>query len=101
MKRAGDLWTALTSWENLLECVRLAARGKRRRSPAVTRFLHEMEGNLCRLQRELREGSYRPGAYRTFRIYDPKRTGRGGPAPTGEELAPSCRAEASPLCAVH
>ncbi|MFN9263537.1 MAG: reverse transcriptase domain-containing protein [Acidobacteriota bacterium] len=72
MKRVGDLWTALTRWDNLLECVRLAARGKRRRSPAVARFLHEMEGNLCRLQRELREGSYRPGAYRTFRIYDPK-----------------------------
>jgi hypothetical protein len=72
MKRVGDLWTALTRWDNLLECVRLAARGKRRRSPAVARFLHEMEGNLCRLQRELREGSCRPGAYRTFRIYDPK-----------------------------
>ena len=38
----------------------------------MARFLHELEPNLCRLQRELEEGSYRPGGYLTFWINDPK-----------------------------
>lgn len=71
MKRIGNLWPRVTQWENLTEAARAAARGKRNR-PDVARFLHELEPNLCRLQRELEEGSYRPGAYRTFWINDPK-----------------------------
>ncbi len=71
MKRAGDLWDKLTSWANLMEATRVAARGKRRR-PDVARFLHELEPNLCRLQGELREGTYRSDGYRTFVITDPK-----------------------------
>lgn len=71
MKRIGNLWPQLTSWENLAESARAAARGKRKR-PDVARFLHELEPNLCRLQRELEEGTYRPGVYRTFWIHDPK-----------------------------
>ncbi len=71
MRRTGNLWTQVTSWENLMEAARTAARGKRKR-PDVARFLHEVENNLCRLQRELEDGSYRPGGYRTYWIYDPK-----------------------------
>jgi retron-type reverse transcriptase len=71
MKRIGNLWPQLTSWENLTEAARVAARGKRTR-PDVARFLHEMEGRLCGLKRELEDGSYRPGGYRTFWINDPK-----------------------------
>jgi retron-type reverse transcriptase len=71
MKRTGNLWPQLTSWENLTEAARAAARGKRAR-PDVARFLHKLEANLCGLQRELEEGSYRPGGYRTFWIRDPK-----------------------------
>jgi len=71
MKRTGNLFAQVTSWENLTEAARAAARGKRMR-PDVARFLHELEPNLCRLQRELEEGTYRPGAYRTFWIRDPK-----------------------------
>ncbi len=71
MKRTGNLWARLTSWENLTEAARIAARGKRRR-PDVARFLHEMESNLCTLQRELEEGTYRTAGYRTFWIRDPK-----------------------------
>ena len=71
MKRAGNLWSQVTRWENLIEAARAAARGKRKR-PDVARFLHELEPNLCRLQRELEEGSYRPGGYLTFWINDPK-----------------------------
>ena len=59
MKRTGNLWPQVTSWENLMESARLAALGKRQR-PSVAWFLHELEPNLCRLQRELLDGSYRP-----------------------------------------
>jgi retron-type reverse transcriptase len=71
MKRTGNLWPQLASWENLVESTRAAALGKRKR-PDVARFLHELEPNLCRLQGELEEGTYRPGVYRTFWIHDPK-----------------------------
>ena len=38
----------------------------------VARFELDLEANLLALQRELREGSYRPGGYRLFEIYDRK-----------------------------
>lgn len=71
MKRVGGLWPLVTSWASLTESARLAARGKRTR-PGVAWFLHELEPNLCRLQEELLDDSYRPGGYRTFWIFDPK-----------------------------
>ena len=72
MKRAGNLWPQLTSWENLLASALAAARGKRKR-PDVARFLFNLEPNVCALQRELQAGIWRPGEYRTFWIRDPKR----------------------------
>lgn len=71
MKRAGNLWPQLTSWENLLASALAAARGKRTR-PDVARFLFNLEPNVCALQRELVAGVWRPGEYRTFWIRDPK-----------------------------
>jgi hypothetical protein len=71
MKRVGNLWPELISFPNLLTAAWRAAAGKRRR-PDVARFLLDLEPELCRLQRELEDGSYRPGAYRSFTIRDPK-----------------------------
>lgn len=71
MKRAGNLWPQLTAWKNLLDSAHLAAKGKRKR-PDVARFLHELEPNLCALRTSLLNGSYLPGGYRTFWIWDPK-----------------------------
>jgi RNA-directed DNA polymerase len=83
MKGAGNLWDTLTGWENLMQATRVAARGKRQR-PDVARFLHEIGGNLCRLQSELRDGTYRPGEYRTIVITHPKaRTVSARPFATG------------------
>jgi retron-type reverse transcriptase len=72
VKRHGQLWDRLVSFPNLLRAARRAARGKRRLAN-VARFQFNLEEHLCRLQDELREGSYRPGPYRTFEIYEPKR----------------------------
>jgi RNA-directed DNA polymerase len=72
MRRTGDLWAGLTSFENLLAAAEAAAMGKRSR-PDVAAFLLGMETEILLLQRELLTGSYRPGAYHSFVIREPKR----------------------------
>jgi retron-type reverse transcriptase len=69
--KLGNLYAGLTSPASLLAAALTAAQGKRRR-PDVARFLMDLELELVRLRRELLDGSYRPGPYRTFEILDPK-----------------------------
>ncbi len=71
MKRIGNLWPQVTSFANLLRAAEAAAAGKRKR-PDVAAFLLNLEWELLALRRELVAGEYRPGAYRTFTIHDPK-----------------------------
>jgi RNA-directed DNA polymerase len=71
MKRLGGIWPRVVSFENLLLAYRKARRGKGR-SPDVARFALDLEKELLSLQRELQDGSYWPGAYRLFRIYERK-----------------------------
>ncbi len=66
------LYEELWNWDHLLAAYRRAARGKRSR-PAVAAFEYHLEDNLLALQAELRDQSYRPGAYTSFYIHDPKR----------------------------
>jgi RNA-directed DNA polymerase len=72
MKTYKNLYPQLCSWENLYLAWRKARKGKRGREPAAT-FEFDLEGNLVQLQRELLDKSYRPGAYTSFHIHDPKR----------------------------
>ncbi len=72
MKRHGELWARLTSFENLYRAACKAARGKRRR-PNVARFHFQLERQLLRLQAELLNNTYVPGTYREFEIHEPKR----------------------------
>ncbi|WP_008310083.1 Retron-type reverse transcriptase [Leptolyngbya sp. PCC 6406] len=71
MKRYGNLWPQIIDFENLLQAARQAQQGKRYR-PNVLAFNYHLNQELLRLQRELKEQTYRPGKYRTFSIYDPK-----------------------------
>lgn len=50
-----------------------AARARPRGQPNVAAFEHRLEENLCQLQAELVTHSYRPGAYHSFYIHEPKR----------------------------
>ena len=65
------LFPALTTFANLHQAYRKAARGKRGQVP-VAQFELNLEGNLLQLQDELRSHAYRPGGYRSFYIRDPK-----------------------------
>lgn len=71
MKRLGGLWTQVVDFNNLLLAFKKAARGKRSRHP-VSRFALRLEHDLFRLQEELQSGSYTPGKYQQFTIYDRK-----------------------------
>jgi retron-type reverse transcriptase len=72
MKSYRHLYPRVCTWDNLYQAWRQARKGKRGRSPAAT-FEYDLEGNLVALQRELVAGTYRPGAYSSFYIHEPKR----------------------------
>lgn len=67
-----SMWQELISWDNLWQAFRKAAKGKRGRAAAAG-FEHQVADRLLALQAELRERTYRPGAYRNFIIHEPKR----------------------------
>ena len=71
MKRYRDLWTQIISFENLIQATRQAQQGKRFRR-TVLAFNHHLEDELHQIQEELVQKTYRPGEYRSFRIFDPK-----------------------------
>jgi len=72
MKRHGQLWQNAISFEALLHAAEQASRGKRFR-PAVASFHFDQERALWKLHEELSTKTYRPGAYRSFFIYQPKK----------------------------
>ena len=72
MKRYGNLFETICSFENLVTAAYRARRGKRYR-PDVARFHYDLEGQVLALRAELEAGTYTPGPYRAFYIHDPKR----------------------------
>src|SRR5271168_3452562 len=71
MKRHGNLWQKVISFVALLRAADKARKGKRFR-PAVALFHFDQERALLRLHEELATKTYRPGAYRSFFIHEPK-----------------------------
>jgi len=71
VKRIGHLFDQVTAFDHLYRSFRLARRGSGN-TPEVCRFWYHLEPELLRLQQELHDGSYQPGAYRFFTIHDPK-----------------------------
>jgi RNA-directed DNA polymerase len=71
MKRYGNLWHQVITFENLVNASRQAQKGKRFRENVLS-FNYHLERNLHKLQSELQTKTYRPGTYRSFRIFDPK-----------------------------
>ena len=71
MKRHKHLFEEFCSLENLFAASREALKGKRCK-PGVARYFAEQEKEVVALAEELREGTYRHGAYRYFTIHEPK-----------------------------
>ncbi len=72
MKRHGNLYGKITTFENLLEAAKKAQKGKRTK-PNVSAFNLRLEHNLFDIQTALMQKTWRPGQYTSFYIYDPKK----------------------------
>jgi retron-type reverse transcriptase len=71
MKRFGDLYGKIVTFDNLLLAYYKARKGKRS-NDNVAAFEANLEYELFQLHEELQCRTYQPGAYKTFKIYDPK-----------------------------
>lgn len=71
MKRYGNLYNKITDIHNLLLASSRAQSGKRFRDDVLL-FNYNLESNLFQLQSELVNKIYIPGAYKIFKIYEPK-----------------------------
>jgi RNA-directed DNA polymerase len=71
MKRVGNLWHKIITFENLLLATKKAQLGKRFR-PNVLEFNYNLENEIIILQKELTTQTYQPGKYTVFKIIDPK-----------------------------
>lgn len=72
MKTFKYLYAKITTFENLYLAYRQARKGKRGKAP-VADFELNLESHLIKLQEELLSLTYKPGAYRNFTIYEPKK----------------------------
>ena len=70
-KRHRNLFDGIASFPALMLAASLAARGKRGK-PGVAAFLANLEKEVLRLERQLKDGSYRPGRYKKIEVFDPK-----------------------------
>lgn len=71
MKRYGNLFEQAVSFETLLLAFRRAMKGCGR-NHATCKFFFELEPQILNLQKEMKDGTYQPGAYHFFTIRDPK-----------------------------
>lgn len=72
MKRHGNLWPHIITFENMMRAAQAAQRGKRFK-PNVLHFNFHLEPELIKLQTELETQTYCPGKYFTFEIFETKR----------------------------
>ena len=70
-RRHDGLFAHIANFSALRRAALKAAKGKRRK-PGAAAFLADMERECLRLERELNDGTYRPGAYIKIEVWDPK-----------------------------
>ena len=71
MKRYGNLWQKIITFDNLYLSAKKAQKGKRYRDNVLD-FNYNLATELFKIQQQLRDKTYQPGQYRTFHLRDPK-----------------------------
>ncbi|MEZ5672685.1 MAG: reverse transcriptase/maturase family protein [Thiotrichaceae bacterium] len=71
MNLIDNVWTDITSFDNLLLAYRKARRGKQHKMN-VAQFSLNLESELFTLQQELQSNTYQPADYHLFTIYERK-----------------------------
>jgi hypothetical protein len=71
-KRHTDLFPRIVNFTALRAAAKKAVLGKRKK-PGASAFMANLERELLRLERELQEGNYQPGAYVEILVHDPKK----------------------------
>jgi RNA-directed DNA polymerase len=71
VKREGNLWRQIATFENIHLAYLKARKGKQSRVD-VAQFSNQLEPELFKLLDELTNGDYAPQPYRQFKIYDAK-----------------------------
>ncbi len=72
MKNSKNLYAEIITFENLLSAAKKTMRGKKR-SVAGARFHYDLEPQLFKLREELESGTYYPGEFEFFEVFDPKK----------------------------
>ncbi len=70
-KRAKNLWSELTTFENILLAFRAARLGKRF-APGTVKFSASLEDNIFHLQKQLLDKTWSPAPFRQFTVHEPK-----------------------------
>jgi len=70
-RKHDNLFNDIACFPSLMAAAKRAIKGKRSK-PGPAAFMANMEKEVLRLERELLEGSYRPGRYKIIEILDPK-----------------------------
>jgi RNA-directed DNA polymerase len=71
-RRHDDLFGRIASFQALHAAARRAIKGKRKKLGTAS-FFANLERELLALERQLRDGSYRPGRYVAFEVSEPKK----------------------------
>lgn len=72
LRKHDDLFDRVANFQSLLAAARRAVRGKRNK-PGPAAFMANLETEVLTLERQLWDGSYRPGRYVTIEVREPKR----------------------------
>jgi RNA-directed DNA polymerase len=71
-KRHDDLFRRIANFGAIRAAARRCAVWGKRKKPGASAFFANLERELLRLERELQDGTYRPGSYVEIKVRDPK-----------------------------
>lgn len=70
-KTIRNVYDKAVSFDKILKAHKKARRGKREKKDVII-FELNLESEILRLEEELKYGRYKPGKYKSFKVYEPK-----------------------------